>query len=254
MKVFIIEDEFIARNFLAKTLTANFPEIEIAGMAESVCESVEWLNNPENRADLIFMDVVLTDGHCFDIFKEAVVNAHVVITTAYDKYALKAFENNCIDYLLKPVKLEALERSVERYYDKKENTDIDKLVRILSQKPQREYEDRLTVRENGRIVTIATDSIALLASESKDSHLITKTGTDHIVDGSLDSIMSELDPGMFFRISRSHIISKDCVGNMTKTLDGKLNVIVKPLSRDSKDVVVRVSRFRVKDFLTWLES
>lgn len=251
MKVFIIEDEVIARNFLAKTIVELFPEIEIVGMAESVSESVEWLNNPENSVDLIFMDVVLIDGHCFEIFNNATVKAYVVITTAYDKYALKAFENNCIDYLLKPVNEEALSRSITRYYSKKENTDINKLIQALTYKPQHHYKERVTVHENGYIITIRTDAIALFSSESKNSHVITKDGAEHIVDGSLDSLMEGLDPKLFFRISRSHILSKDCVGNMTKSLDGRLHIKMKGTSRDLK---VAVSRSRAKDFLAWLEN
>ena len=98
MKAFIIEDEAMARDRLARTLTEYFPDIEIAGTAASVQESVDWLRT--GRPDIIFMDVELSDGKCFEIFKKTEVHGHVIMTTAYDNYAVKAFETGSIDYLL----------------------------------------------------------------------------------------------------------------------------------------------------------
>ena len=112
MKAFIIEDETMARDRLARTLTENFPDIEIVGTAASVQESVEWLRT--GQPDIIFMDVELSDGKCFEIFKKTEVHGHVVMTTAYDNYAVKAFETGSIDYLLKPIELAALQRAIGR--------------------------------------------------------------------------------------------------------------------------------------------
>ncbi|MGN1233523.1 MAG: LytR/AlgR family response regulator transcription factor, partial [Candidatus Cryptobacteroides sp.] len=112
MKVLIVEDEPMAQANLCRTLLREYSDIEVVGMTGSVRETVAWLNNPENRPDVIFMDVELSDGDCFEIFREVEVNARVVMTTAYDSYAVKAFEVNSIDYLLKPVDKEALDRAV----------------------------------------------------------------------------------------------------------------------------------------------
>ncbi len=112
MKVLIIEDEAMARQKLARTLTETFPDMELVGMASSVKESVAWLQNPDNKADVIFMDVELSDGECFEIFRQVEITAQVIMTTAYDSYAVRAFEVNSIDYLLKPVEPSALRRAV----------------------------------------------------------------------------------------------------------------------------------------------
>ena len=103
MKVLIVEDEPMAQANLCRTLLREYPDMEVVGMTGSVRETVEWLSAPANRPDVIFMDVELSDGSCFEIFREVNVNAIVVMTTAYDSYAVKAFEVNSIDYLLKPI-------------------------------------------------------------------------------------------------------------------------------------------------------
>ena len=137
MKAFLIEDETMAREQLARTLTEYFPDIEIIGTAASVREAVAWLRT--GRPDIIFMDVELSDGQCFEIFKKTEVHGHVIMTTAYDNYAIKAFEAGSIDYLLKPIELSALTRAVDRCrLSSATSLDVDKLLRVLSVKSEPE--------------------------------------------------------------------------------------------------------------------
>ena len=112
MKALIIEDEPRAQRALENLLKANFPDVEVIGRTASVKETVDWL--AANRPEVIFMDVELADGTCVDIFAQASVDAQVVMTTAYDNYAVRAFEVNSVDYLLKPVDIEDLRRAVSR--------------------------------------------------------------------------------------------------------------------------------------------
>ena len=115
MKAFLIEDEAMARNMLARTITEHFPDIEIAGTAGTVREAVEWLKT--GRPDITFMDVELSDGKSFEILKKTQIPGHIIMTTAYDNYAVKAFETGCIDYLLKPIDrtelMDTLDRIIE---------------------------------------------------------------------------------------------------------------------------------------------
>ena len=113
-KVLIVEDEIMAQKSLIRTLAQNFPDMEVVSTTGSVKGTVEWLNTPGNHADVIFMDVELSDGECFEIFRQTDVTAKVIMTTAYDSYAIKAFEAGSIDYLLKPVDLDSLKRAVAR--------------------------------------------------------------------------------------------------------------------------------------------
>lgn len=101
MKVLIVEDEPMAQANLSRTLQKYYPDLEIVGMTSSVSGTVEWLKS--HNPDIIFMDVELSDGDCFSIFRQINVDAKIVMTTAYDSYAVKAFEVNSVDYLLKPI-------------------------------------------------------------------------------------------------------------------------------------------------------
>ena len=114
MKVLIVEDEAMARKKLASTLKELYPDTEIEGETGSVSETIAWLKEPGHEPDIIFMDVELSDGDCFGIFRQADIRANVIMTTAYDHYAVKAFEVESIDYLLKPIEPGSLKRAVER--------------------------------------------------------------------------------------------------------------------------------------------
>ena len=135
MKVLIIEDEMMARRSLEKMLENNFPDIEVVGECASVSESVAWLKERPDEADLIFMDVELSDGECFEIFRQVAVKPRVVMTTAYDSYAVKAFEAGSIDYLLKPIDMSALKRAVERCRQfSSGELDVEKILGAISRK------------------------------------------------------------------------------------------------------------------------
>ena len=129
MNVLIVEDEIMAQKSLTRALMQNFSDINIVGTTCSVKDTVEWLE--ENSVDLIFMDVELSDGVCFEIFRQTEVKAKVIMTTAYDTYALKAFEAGSIDYLLKPIDSTALKRAVARCRMSGGNIDAEALIKLL---------------------------------------------------------------------------------------------------------------------------
>ena len=118
MKVYIIEDELLGLNRLYRLLEEVNPGIELLGHAETIKSAVSWLqNNPP--PDLIFMDIELADGQCFEIFNQVEVKTPLIFTTSYDEYALDAFKVNSIDYLLKPINREDLQRSLDKYHNLK---------------------------------------------------------------------------------------------------------------------------------------
>lgn len=250
MKVFIVEDEIMAQKSLTRILMQNFPEMDIVGYADSIQSSVSWLKNPANSADVIFMDVELADGVCFEIFRQVDIKAKVIMTTAYDSYALKAFEAGSIDYLLKPVDAVPLKRAVARC-KANGSVDIEALMRALGGvgAPRKEYKERYIIRINDRIVPLETSNIAYIYSEDKNNYLITFEGKKYVIDSSLDVVADELNPEQFFRISRSCIVSMKAIASITKQTGGRLRVTSVPES----DFEMTVSRSRVDDFLRWLE-
>lgn len=250
MKAFIIEDELMAQKSLTRALAQHFPDIEVIGTATSVKGAVAWLKEPSNRPDLIFMDVELADGICFEIFRQVDIQAKVIMTTAYDHYALKAFEAGSVDYLLKPIDAVQLKRAVARCRMSGGRIDVEALARALEgTTSHKSYKERYIVRFNDRIIPLLTSSIAYIFSEDKNNYLVTFEGQKYIIDSSLDVIIEELDPEYFFRISRGSIVSMKAIDTITKQLGGRLRLEVHP----APSFEMTVSRSRVDDFLKWLE-
>ncbi len=248
MKTLIIEDEPLARQHLKKLLSENFPDMEVVGDLGSVKDTVEWLSqNP--APDVIFMDVELSDGACFDIFTQADVNSPVIMTTAYDQYAVQAFQVNAMDYLLKPISLDLLKRAISRVASGEVSKPaIDTVSKIINL----ERKEKFLIRLNDRIVPVRTSEIAYLYSESKNSYIVTTEGKSYVMDDSLDAIASSLDPSAFFRISRSCIISEGIIDSVSKLMGGRLRITLRKGLPTSTDLTV--SRARVDDFLHWLEK
>lgn len=243
-RVLIVEDEIMARRSLAGTLSRLFPDMTIDGETGSVADTIEWLRNPANIADIIFLDVELSDGTCFEIFRKADIKAQVIMTTAYDSYAVKAFEVESIDYLLKPIEEEALKRAVRRC-----------MARISASAPadtgQRlsRFKERLLVKLNDTIVPVSTNEIAYFYAEDKATYIVTDTGKKYIVDFSLDIAMESLNPDTFFRISRNCIISMQAVSRIIK-MGSRFKIESSPKA----SFEMTVSRSRTDDFLRWLEG
>ena len=252
MKVLIVEDEIMAQRSLIRLLAQHYPDMDVVGTASSVKEAVAWLKEPSNRPDVIFMDVELSDGICFEIFRQVEIKAKVIMTTAYDSYALKAFEAGSIDYLLKPVDLADLQRAVDRVRASSGNIDIDALMKLMSgqQTPKKEYKERYIIRFNDRIIPLKTSEIAYVYSEEKNNYLVTFDDQHYIIDSSLDVISDDLNPEQFFRVSRSCIISSKAIKSIIKQPGGRLRIVTIPESHFE----MTVSRSRVDDFLIWLEK
>lgn len=251
MNVLIVEDEIMAQKSLTRALMQNFSDLNIVGTASSVQETVAWLEN--NSADLIFMDVELSDGVCFEIFRKIDVTAKIIMTTAYDTYALKAFEAGSIDYLLKPIDSTALKRAVARCRMSGGNINPEALIKLLgtsSTSTAKTYKERYIVKFNDRIIPLAVSEIAYVYSEEKNNYLVTADGYKYIIDSSLDVMSEELNHQIFFRVSRSCIISMDSIKSIIKQPGGRLRIMTKPESHFE----ITVSRSRVDDFLLWLEK
>lgn len=247
LKVLIVEDEPMAQANLSRTLQKYYPDLEIVGMTSSVSGTVEWLK--EHSADVIFMDVELSDGDCFSIFRQINVDAKIVMTTAYDSYAVNAFEVNSVDYLLKPIEKEDLDRAVQRCRNSAGVTDMSSLLSTLSG-TQNEYRQKFMVRLNDKILPIPVNDISYFLSEDKVTWMFTSDGSKYVMDPSLDVLSSQLSPSRFFRISRGCIIASSAVQSIIKLQGGRLKINAVPRSGPE----ILVSRSRSEDFLQWLEN
>ena len=235
MKALIVEDEAIARARLAKLITANFKDIEICGETDSIRATVEYVDT-HPAPDIIFMDVELSDGDCFEFFRQRDLNSCIVMTTAYDAYAIKAFETGSLDYLLKPIGEEARARAVGRFRERCSGVSV------------KSYKDHLVVRVGEKYIPVSTAVMAYFLSEDKSNWLVLGDGTRYLVDSTMDALEKDLDPAQFFRISRGCIVSRSAVKSVLRYINGRLKLSLEPES--SQDLLV--ARARVDDFLKWL--
>jgi len=244
MKALIVEDEVLAQQTLKRALARNFNDIEVVAVTESVKDTLAWLRTPGNTVDIIFMDVELQDGSCFEIFRQETVTAKVIMTTAYDKYAVKAFEAGSIDYLLKPFDESAASESF----------DINAIVATMQRlshdrdSSRKSYRRRFIVRLGQKIIPIETSDIAYFYVEGKSKYIVKNDGTKYFFDQQMESILDELDPQVFFRISRNYIISSYAIQGIDRIYGGRLKILMTP----PPEMDMIVARSRVNDFMAWL--
>ena len=155
-----------------------------------------------------------------------------------------------MDYLLKPITLEDLKRAVGRCRERIAAPDMDALLKALGKAPGKKYKERSVVRSGDKIIPVGVEDIAYFFSEDKANYLMTHGGTRYIIESTMDTLEAELDPAMFFRISRGCIISLTAIVNVTRLISGKLLVKAKPAA----PMELSVARPRVDDFLSWLEA
>lgn len=247
MKVLLIEDERPAQQLLIRLLGKYYPDFTIVSVLDSITSAVDWLR--ENTADLIFMDVELSDGSCFEIFKHIDVKAPVIITTAYEQYALDAFKTKCIDYLLKPIEDDTFKESVERCLQFCANSASAEMYNADSDE-SKAYKQRYTIKVGSQIVVVESLNIAYFYSEDKSTFLVTNDDKQYLYDQSLDSLKDELDPDIFYKLSRGCIANIKAINSISKYFNSRLKVTLNP----GKAPQVIVPRDRVQGFLEWLEG
>ena len=251
MRAIIIEDEKPAARRLHRLL--DDLNVEVSTMLHSVEESIEWFqNNP--HPDLIFLDIQLSDGLSFEIFDVITIKSAIIFTTAYDEYALQAFKLNSIDYLLKPIDDEELEKAVKQYRDLKPekeriSVDFDDIKKLLVNPLEREYKKRFTAKVGQHLKIINADEVECFYSENKGTYAATLDGRNYLLDTTLENLEEELSPKLFFRVSRKFYVNinhiKDIISYTNSRLQIKMNTF--------KEQEIIVSRERVKDFKLWLE-
>ena len=248
MKALIIEDEVVAAKALQKLLKEVNPSIEVVNILESVEDCVEWLEaNP--MPDLIFMDIHLADGSSFTVFEQVDITCPVIFTTAYDEYALKAFEVNSIDYLLKPISKEALKRALNKYFslsEKRVSTEqLEKLLAQIGEKKR--YRSCFLLPERDKLVPLPVSSIIYIYIDAKTVKIVTTGGKNYYMNHTLDDLMSELDPQMFFRANRQFIVSRDSIKDVSVWFGNKLAI---NLNVEVPEMII-VSKAKVGEFKAW---
>lgn len=248
MKVLIIEDEQPAAQKLSRLMKTLENDAEISAVLQSVEMSVNWLiKNP--HPDLIFMDIQLEDGLCFEIFEKVNLKVPVVFTTAYDEYALRAFKVNSIDYLLKPLNEDELKSALRKFREIFSRPDyFAKLENIMIQL-QPATKERFLIRIGEHFKSVQTDDITCFYIKERCNFISTNKGKNYPVDYSLDKIETMVDHRRFFRVNRNFIVNFHFIRDVVAYSSNRLKVVVEGFN----DEEILVSRERVADFKNWMD-
>jgi DNA-binding LytR/AlgR family response regulator len=250
MKLLIIEDEARAAGRLEKLILKVRPEAVVLGKIETVRDALRFLTEPHDL-EVVFADIQLADGLSFEIFRQIRVNCPIIFTTAYDQYAIEAFNTNGIDYLLKPIEEARLAQALDKLKNLTAQPNLEKLYHLIKSEPldKKKYKSRFMVKVGEQIKTIPTDQITAFYSFDSATFLLSSAGGNYIVDFTLDQLEKMLDPDLFFRINRRHLLS---VGSCKKIYSwSNSRLVVEVPGLDEKAVVARE---RVTKFKAWLDQ
>lgn len=236
MKYLILEDEPLAAEKLIQMVTKLRPRWQHLKTFESNLQASKGIRaiNP----DLIFVDIHLADGLSLDVLTRQQLETPLIFTTAYDQYALKAFELNSIDYLLKPVSEEDLERALNKLESRSTAVSVqwEKLLQDL--KPR--HKERFLVSTGERIRTVKSDDIAFFHAQGKHCFLTDKEGTEYLVDQNLGQLMELLDPRSFYQINRQFIVHLNYIREMIPWSKSRLKLVLEPPTPE--EAIVSVER------------
>jgi DNA-binding LytR/AlgR family response regulator len=251
INVLILEDEEAAAKRLQKMLGELMPEAEIVGSITSIVASVQWFkSNP--MPQLVLADIQLADGSSFEIFKQVNVDCPIIFTTAYDQYALQAFKQNSVHYLLKPVKKEELKEAIEKFRKvqggkQPATVDFEKMLATMT-KSDNIYKERFIIRFGEHIKTIEIKDIAYFYTENKANFAVLKDGKRYPVDNNLDELEQLINPKNFFRINRQFIIGYHAITEMISYSKSRVLIKLNPPTK----LETIVSTERSSSFKSWL--
>ncbi|HVN59124.1 MAG TPA: LytTR family DNA-binding domain-containing protein [Bacteroidales bacterium] len=252
MKIVIIEDEKRTAEDLAETILKLSPEVQIVARLSSVKDSVAWFKRNE-QPDLIFSDIQLGDGLCFEIFKKQSITTPVIFCTAFDEYALTAFKSHGIDYILKPFDEATVASALNRYKELEDNfmgnnQRTEKIFKLFENR-QNQRTGSVLVYHKDKILPVRIEDIALLYIEHEITYLITFAQKTFTINKSLEEL-EEITPDSFYRASRQFLVNRKAIKEVSQYFARKLSVtLVFPF-----DATITISKVKVSDFLKWLSE
>ncbi len=248
MHILIIEDEPRAANQLQSILKLCSFEYQLVDIIDTVEDAVQWFQE-HKTPDLVFMDIQLADGLSFEIFQKIDVAAPIIFTTAFDQYAIQAFKVNSVDYLLKPIQKDELNKALDKFLKSNKSATVDPAIlkQLLSSMQIANKREGILVKEGSGFVQIKISDLLYMYSEESITFGVT-SGKRYIIDETMDQLFNSLDHDQFFRINRGQIIAK----NSIQKIDSYFNHRVKLSISNPKDQEFIVSRQKTSDFKEWL--
>ncbi len=259
MNVVIVEDEIPAAEKLERYLFRYDPDIQVLAKLQSVSDSVAWFKENLHQVDLIFMDIQLIDGQSFAIFEQVEITKPIIFTTAYDEYALKAFEVNSIAYLLKPITFPDLSSAIDRLnllQSSSSTSQVDDPIAIGIKEllagitNQQKYKSRFMIKIGEHIRSVTVDKILFFYAEGRNAYITTDQGRRLIIDYKLEDLETILEPKLFFRVNRTFIININAINDVLVYSNSRLKIITE--IKAEKEIIV--SREKVAAFKQWFDG
>jgi two-component system response regulator LytT len=254
LKVVIVEDEPATARNLAGLLQRFDDAIKIEVILSGVEDSAEWFGLAENQYDLVFMDIRLSDGLSFEIFKRVKIDKAVIFVTAYNDYAIQAFKNNGIDYILKPFDETEVEQALNKFNNlvlrAEKQQEVEKLEQLIEQlstgKPQ--YKRSFLVHFRDKLIPLETINIAWFYTSNEIVYAQTNDNRQYVVDFTMEQLEQQVDGSQFYRANRQFIVNRKCITEVAFYFNGRLIVKIKPEPPEN----IIVSKARVPEFKTWM--
>lgn len=252
LRAYLVDDEPLALERL-KRLLADFEEVAIEGESSDPAEALRFLLSDAARSvDVLFIDIQMPGMTGFDLLARLPEQPFVIFTTAYDEYALRAFEVNSIDYLLKPIEPEQLERAIRKLERVRpiakpawqQSGELPQILQDLAaslRTGQHEFPRRIASRVGERITFIDLESVTHFQALDKLTYAISN-GRQHSVDQTIAELEQRLDPGRFLRVHRAVLVNVDWIQEVNSWFAGKVMVTLK----DPRHTQLPVARDRVR--------
>ena len=255
LRIVLIEDEPVTARNLAHLLQQIDVAIQINAILPSVKEAVTWFTENESGYDLVFMDIRLADGLSFDIFKQVKVTKPVIFVTAYNDYAIEAFKNNGIDYILKPFDEQEVAHALNKYknltgQNPTENSEVQLSQLIEQLNKTRSYKKSFLVHYRDRLIPVETAKIAWFYTANEIVYAQTLDARQYVIDFTMEQLEQQLDNSIFFRANRQFIVNRKEITEVEFYFNGRLSVKVKPAPPES----IIISKARVPEFKLWMNN
>ena len=253
MRILIIEDEHHAVKQLQALIRETIEDPEIIEVLDTVDGSISFLKqNPD--LDLIFLDIYLADSISFEIFQEVQVDIPIIFTTAYDEYAMQAFDLNSIDYLLKPIRKVRFQKAMDKFHRladrRKLVMDEETIKRILAgMNDQQSYREHFLLSHRDRLVPVSADEFAWFEIRNEVVRGMTTDLRQFIMDESLQELEEQLNPQQFYRANRQVIINRDAIKYIEPYFNGRLLVTL--THPPEEDIII--SKARAGEFKLWMD-
>ena len=245
LRAYLIDDEPLATERLQRLL-GSYSEVSVIGASNDPGEAIEFLR--QNPVDLLFIDIQMPGINGFELLARLPQQPLVIFTTAYDEYALRAFEVNSIDYLLKPIDAEQLGRAIkklDRLRSVEHNLAFEDLFKKLVaslDSVEKEYPRRIASRVGERISFLDLNEVTHFVAQDKLTFAVANSRR-HAVDQTIVELERRLDPARFLRVHRSVLVNVDWIQEVNSWLAGKVMLLLK----DQQRTQLPVARDRVKD-------